>query len=105
MSVGVSLQARVEQYLDERRQLGFRLRSMGHGLPSFARYVTEVDHHGPLTVDLMADWARRAKADCGGRATLARRRKMLRPFVTWLRQFEPATEVLDKPSSVACRRG
>jgi integrase len=96
MSARVSLQARVEQYLDERRQLGFKLRSMGHGLLSFARYVTEIDHHGPLTIDLMADWARRAQAGRGDRATLARRLKMLRPFVTWLRQFEPATEVPDE---------
>lgn len=96
MSAQVSLQARVEQYLDARRQLGFKLRSMGHGLPSFAHYVTEVDHHGPLTVDLMADWARRAKAGRGGRATWARRLKMLRPFVSWLRQFEPTAEVPDE---------
>ncbi len=96
MSARVSLQARVEQYLAERRQLGFKLRSMGHGLPSFARYVAEVDHHGPLTVDLMADWARQAKAGHGDRATLARRLKMLRPFTAWLRQFDPATEVPDE---------
>lgn len=96
MSAQVSLQTRVEQYLDERRQLGFNLRSMGHGLPGFARYVTEVDHQGPLTVDLMADWARRAKAGRGDRTTWARRLKMLRPFMAWLRQFEPATEVPDE---------
>lgn len=96
MSARVSLQARVEQYLGERRQLGFKLRSMGHGLPSFARYVAEAGHHGPLTVDVMADWARQAKAGRGDHATLARRLKMLRPFTAWLQQFEPATEVPDE---------
>ena len=35
MSARVSLQARVEQYLAERRKLGFARRSMGHGFPSF----------------------------------------------------------------------
>ena len=36
MSARVSLQARVEQYLTERRKLGFALRSMGPRLLSFA---------------------------------------------------------------------
>jgi integrase len=92
----VSLQARVEQYLAERHKLGFALRSMGHGLPSFARYVTSAGHQGPLSVDLMAAWASQPKAGRGDRATSARRLKMLRPFTNWLRQFEPATEVPDE---------
>ena len=96
MNARISLLARVEQYRAERRQLGFKLRSMGHGLPSFARYVAEVGHHGPLTVDLMADWARQAKAGRSDRATLARRLKMPRPFTAWLRQFDTATEVPDE---------
>jgi integrase len=96
MSARVSLQLRVEQYLAERRKLGFALRSMGHGLPSFARYVASAGHHGPLTVDLMATWASKPKSGHGDRATSARRLKMLRPFTGWLRQFEPATEVPDE---------
>lgn len=96
MSAQVCLQARVEQYLGERRRLGFELSTMGHGLASFARYVAKAGHRGPLTVDLMAAWARQAKAGRGDRATLARRLKMLRPFTAWLRQFEPATEVPDE---------
>jgi integrase/recombinase XerD len=39
MSARISLQTRIEQYLAERRKLGFALKSMGHGLPSFARYL------------------------------------------------------------------
>ena len=61
MSARVSLQARVEQYLVERRLLGFKLDNMGHRLASFARYVTNAGHVGPLTVELMADWARQAR--------------------------------------------
>jgi integrase len=96
MSARVSLQARVEQYLAERRKLGFALRSMGPRLFSFTRYVVAADHHGPLSVDLMAAWARQAKAGRGDRSTWARRLKALRPFTGWLRQFEPATEVPDE---------
>lgn len=93
MSVHITLQARVEQYLAERRRAGFALKTMGHGLARFARYVTKSGHHGPLTVDLMAAWASQAKGGYGDRATLARQLRLLRPFTGWLRQFEPATQV------------
>ena len=96
MRPGVSLLNRVEQYLIERRQLGFKLHNMEQRLISFVRHVTDVGHQGHLTVDLMAGWASQAKAGRGDRATLARRLKILRPFATWLRQFEPATEVPDE---------
>ena len=69
---------------------------MGPRLFSFARYVAAADHHGPLSVELMAAWARQAKAGRGDRSTWARRLKALRPFTSWLRQFEPATEVPDE---------
>lgn len=96
MRARAGLADRIEQYLAERRQLGFHLHNMEQRLTSFARHVADVGHEGPLTVDLMADWARQAKAGRGDRATLARRLKMLRPFTAWLRQFEPATEVPDE---------
>ena len=89
MSARVNLQARVEQYLAERRLLGFKLDNMGHRLASFARYVTNAGHVGPLTVDLMADWARQAKAvhGHGDRARTANRHisKPLRVLSGFLR--------------------
>jgi integrase len=96
MSARVTLQARIDQYLAERRQLGFELHAMGLDLARFARYVAKVGHRGTLTVDLMADWARQAKGGQGDRATSARQLQGLRPFTSWLRQFEPATEVPDE---------
>jgi len=96
MNARVSLQARVEQYLAERRGLGFELHTMGYALARFARYVAEVGHRGPLTADLMAAWARQAKDGQGNRATAARQLRLLRPFTRWLGQFEPATEVPDE---------
>lgn len=89
-------QARVDEYLAERRRLGFELRTMGLALTSFASYVASVQHQGPLTVDLMADWARQDKAQIHKPGTKARRLNLLRPFARWLRQFEPLTEVLDE---------
>jgi len=95
MSARPDLQARIEQYLVERRKVGFELRSPGLLLSSLARYVGQVQHRGPLTVELMADWARQARQ--GERGAAARRLMSLRPFARWLRQFEPRTEVPDEP--------
>ena len=49
-----------------------RVRTSAHGSGArrFARYVEAVGHHGPLTVEVMAAWARQVK---GGRGDRARR--------------------------------
>jgi len=96
MSARTSLTARIEQYLSERRRLGFELKHMDQSLGRFARYVKARAHRGPLTVELMASWARQAKGGRGERATAARALRMLRPFTRWLQQFEPGTEVPDE---------
>lgn len=61
MSAHINLQRRVDDYLDERHHLGFQLRSQGTFLAGFARYVANRHHEGPLTVELMADWARQCQ--------------------------------------------
>lgn len=93
MSALTSLQARVERYLVERRRLGFSARSQAYALRSFARHVQAVSHRGPLTVEVMADWARRDSHGSSDPLTWARRLKLLRSFLRWLQQFEPRTEV------------
>ena len=95
MSAPVTMQALAATYLSERRRLGFQLRSTGLAVMSFARYVDGLGHHGPLTVEVMADWARRDKWNSDEPATWARRLKMLRSFARYLQQFEPRTEVPD----------
>lgn len=96
MSTRLSLPDRIEEYLAERRRLGFELHYMGQALGRFARYVEEAGHRGPLTVEVMASWARQAKGGQGDRGTAARALRLLRPFTRWLQQFEPATEVPDE---------
>lgn len=95
MSRSVSLSQRAQMYLRERRRLGFELRSMGHALRSFARYADRLKPHRPVTLELMAEWARRDQGQSTDPRTWARRLKILRPFTRWLRQFEPRTEVPD----------
>lgn len=87
---------RAEEFLAERRRLGFQAHKSRYALISFARYTDGLDHVGPLTVEHMADWARHDKWQRGVPETWARRLKLLRPFTRWLRQFEPRTEVPDE---------
>ena len=87
---------RVQAFLAERRRLGFQARSSGYALISFARYVHRQRIRGALTVEHMAEWARRDQRQRGTHATWARRLGLLRPFTRWLRQFEPLTEVPDE---------
>lgn len=96
MSAHISLQARIDDYLAERRRLGFALINMGQILASFAHHVAEVHHRGPLTMALMAEWARQDKGNRGTPHTWAKRLKQLRPFTRYLRQFDPQTEVPDE---------
>ncbi len=107
MSKRVSLQTRVDNYLAERRRLGYQLHSRDTLLASFARYVASRHHRGPLTVELMADWARQDKWNRGTPGTWAARLALLRHFARYLKQFEPDTKVPDesifgrKPGRVA----
>lgn len=96
MSAHINLQRRIDDYLAERRRLGFVLRSRDTFLADFASYVTRRHHRGPLTVELMADWVRQGKDGQGSPETWVRRLGKLRSFVRYLKQFEPDTEVPDE---------
>jgi len=95
MSHRITLSQHAQQYLRERRRLGFQLHSMGHALRSFTRYVDRLKPLRPVTLELMAQWARCDRGHSADPRTWARRLKILRPFTRWLRQFEPGTEVPD----------
>lgn len=93
--MSADLGVRVEQYLEERRRLGFDLRCHGYCLRSLACYVRNIGDYESLTLDVMADWARQTNRSRVDLRTWARRLKSLRPFTHWLQQFEPSTEVPD----------
>jgi len=95
MNMHISMETHAENYLNERRQLGFCLRNPGYAVISFARYIDALNSQEPLTVESMADWARQDKGNSGKPATWARRLKSLRSFCRYLQQFEPRTEVPD----------
>ena len=95
MSPDTTLQALVERYLDERHQLGFSARTQAYALRSFARHIHTVGHVGPITIEVMADWARSDSHASSDPRTWARRLKSLRSFMRWLQHFEPGCEVPD----------
>lgn len=96
MSAPIRLQARVDDYLAERRRLGFELHSLDTLLSDFAKFVADRHHHEPLSVELMVDWVRMAKGGLGTPETWYRRMATLRRFIRYLRQFEPQTEMPDE---------
>lgn len=85
----------VERFLTERRRLGFQLTSCAYSLRSFAERVRASGHRGPLTVEVMARWAREDSSRSDQPRAWAQRLRQLRSFARWLRQFEPSTEVPD----------
>ena len=95
MNAPITMQTHAENYLNERRRLGFGLRNPGYAVISFARYIDALNSQEPLTVEIMADWARQDKGNSGKPSTWARRLKNLRSFCRYLQQFEPRTEVPD----------
>jgi integrase len=95
MKASTSLHARAERYLAERRRLGFNDRTVAYSLRGFVRHIEVVGHRGPLTIEVMTDWARRDSHGSNDPHTWARRLKHLRSFARWLRQFEPLTEIPD----------
>ena len=70
--------ALVERYLTERRTLGFQLRSPAYCLRSLAEYARRTRHRGPLTLEVMAEWARLDSHASVDPRTWARRLKKLR---------------------------
>ncbi len=95
MSARTCLQSRVELYLAERARLGYDADNDAWALHSFARHVQAVGNRGPLTAEVMAEWARCDSQHSTDPHTWARRLKKLRVFMRWLQQFEPRTEVPD----------
>jgi integrase len=87
-----TISAQVEDYLDARRAMGFELKGEGYQLRAFARFASGQGEAGALTMDLLLRSVQGAAAP--GPVTAARRVEVLRPFVKYYRQFEPACPVI-----------
>ncbi len=52
MNAAVGLRTRVQEFLREQRNLGYRLVSCGRELLNFASFVEDSKHLGPVTVEI-----------------------------------------------------
>lgn len=96
-----AMQLRAQEYLDERRRLGYALGISGTMLLAFARFADDIGHRGPLTLQLIVDWAK-GQATRATSITWARRLEIIRPFAKFCAQDEPDTAI---PSADMFGRG
>ena len=90
MSAPVTMLARAEAYLAERRRLGFVLDRSGSLTQAFARFVDASGHEGPLTSAIVLRWAKE-HAMHADPFTWAQRLNVLRPFARHLADAESGT--------------
>ncbi|WP_421996695.1 tyrosine-type recombinase/integrase [Roseovarius confluentis] len=91
MTAPRTLLSLAEDYLAERRGLGFDLRIPGDQITAFARFVDATGHTGPLTTRITLDWVQ-GQAKYAKPLSWARRLDVLRPFARYLARLDPATE-------------
>jgi integrase len=89
-----SMQSKVQDYLDERRRLGFSLRIAGSQLMAFARFADQLGHRGPLNSQMILKWVQ-GQIPLAKRITWARRLETIRPFAKHRSRLDPGTEVPD----------
>src|SRR5712671_2304668 len=87
-SMTASMQHLVQEYLDERRSVGFALTISGARLLAFARFADASGHRGPLTRQLITRWAR-DEAKGTTPLTWTRRIEIIRPFAKHRARLEP----------------
>ena len=80
----------MEDYLRLRRQLGFKLKTVGEILPQLVTYLVAVGT-STLTAELAITWARLPQGVQA--STWAHRLAAARGFARYLQTFDPATEV------------
>ena len=81
-----------EDYLSERRALGFDLRIAGDQITAFARFVDEARPYRPAD-DPRSSWTGcKVEAKHASPISWARRLDVLRPFARYLARLDPATE-------------
>lgn len=86
-----TLTSRVQDYLRQRRVLGYKLFREGRQLLNFAHYADRGRHRGPLTTTLALRWATLPRA--ADPAYRARRLGIVRVFARHQAVREPATQV------------
>lgn len=87
-----SVQSRVQEYLDDRRRLGFSLKTTGSYLMSYARYADRTGHSGPLTSATIIAWAQSGPAT-NTPMTWTKRLPNIRAFLNFCARTDGETDV------------
>ena len=90
MSAPVTMLSLAEEYLAERRRLGFALNRAGTLTLAFARFADATGHEGALTAAVVLRWAKE-EAQHADPFTWAGRVNVLRPFASVLAERDPET--------------
>lgn len=91
MTRWTNMHERVDDYLNARRRLGFKLRIEGEQLRRFAQFAEAHGHDGTLTVELAIAWANASKS--GSDICRARRLEIVRGLSKFCALFEPETQI------------
>jgi integrase/recombinase XerD len=91
-----NLQQHLENYLQLRRNVGFKLQKEGEQLPKLMMFL-EQNNAPYITTPLAVDWAMQSPA-----ATQAKRMTIVRGFARYVKAFDTRTEV--PPSDILARR-
>jgi len=95
MTPGPTVQAQVEDYLEERRRLGFALTIAGTQLMAFARHLDQTGHRGPLTMAAILGWVQ-GRATRSAPLTWGRRLEVIRPLARHLARTVAGTAVPER---------
>ena len=79
----------LDEFIDYKHSLGFKIQGEESVLRNFARYTLHLEYDGPFTRILAMDWIVRGTS-CD--KTMARRLEILRPFAKYLKSFDKKTE-------------
>jgi hypothetical protein len=69
MTAHITMQTHAENYLGERRRLGYGLSTTGYSVLSFASYIDALNRQEPLSVEVMADWVKQDQGNTGKPST------------------------------------
>lgn len=84
-----SIREQVEEYLETRRRLGFKLKIEGMQLLRFAHFADSHGCHKIITIDLAVEWANTSAS----KLNRARRLEMIRGLAKFCILFEPKTQI------------
>lgn len=92
--MNITMNKRVEEYINIRHKLGVQMKIEGSELLRFAHYVDKKGYKGSLTAVMAIEWASSSKKS--SRLSWARRLEIVRCFAKYYYAFDPKTQIPPK---------